>query len=274
MKLTEMKAVAADTLTYFLEVMPEPPFVADDIIIEFASKSNLVKCVRSFCKQYAPDKTFNESQVEELENSVDANAFIGREKSAVIVRINYNLDEQSLRSEVFHELAHIFCAKREIDGDHFIDIYGSGTTPERPDMDFMERAYDGYLVAGHQVWSEFIAQYYALKYTEETHPSTEQAEGYINHWLTSVGTNGVKGDKYALAFACARWLTCYDGDKAVESLKNGPDEPTMQQMAFEACLFLLHDRVSRERPWEITEDFIADLGQKFLIFKTLNLGMM
>ena len=31
-----------------------------------------------------------------------------------------------------------------------------------------ERTYDGVLVGGYAVWSEFIAQYYTLKYTEIT----------------------------------------------------------------------------------------------------------
>ncbi|GHU93057.1 hypothetical protein FACS1894208_01750 [Clostridia bacterium] len=43
--------------------------------------------------------------------------------------------------------------------------HGSGTTPENPNMTAIEQAYDGLIVAGYFVWSEFIAQYYAIKKT-------------------------------------------------------------------------------------------------------------
>lgn len=90
--------------------------------------------------------------------------------------------------------------------------------------------------------------------------------------LSSVGQNGIKGDKYALAFACARWLTCSDADEAVNLLINDPDEAITEQEAFEACLFLLHEHMKAQKPWKITEKFIAELGQNYLMFRMLNAG--
>jgi molybdopterin synthase catalytic subunit len=40
--------------------------------------------------------------------------------------------------------------------------------------------------------------------------------------------------------------------------------------AFEACLFLLYEQMKADKPWRITEDFIAELGQKYLMFRMLN----
>jgi hypothetical protein len=267
MTLAEMKTVASDTLEYFIRIMPEAPFTTRDIIIEFVPKGKMSERARSLCKTCCPDKIINETQAAELEGDIGANALIGREKSAVIIRIDLNRRNTNLRAVVFHELSHIYCAKLEMDEEHFIDIYGSGTTPENPRMTPAERTYDGYLVAGYQVWSEFIAQYYALKYTEKSHPKTARVSDYINELLSSVGENGIKGDKYALAFACARWLTCSDADKSVEALKNDPVEPSLEQSAFEACLFMLHYRVKTETSWRINEEFVADLGYKYLMFK-------
>ena len=57
---------------------------------------------------------------------------------------------------------HICCAKAEMDGEHFIDVYGSGHTPDaNPD----DVEYDGEVSAGYAVWAEFVAEYHAMMKT-------------------------------------------------------------------------------------------------------------
>ena len=45
MTLKEMQACAAETLSYFLEVMPDVPFGKDDIVIEFAKRKVRVNAI-------------------------------------------------------------------------------------------------------------------------------------------------------------------------------------------------------------------------------------
>lgn len=89
MKLAEIKAIAADTLKYFIEVMPDVPFTADDIVIEFAPVTKMAELARALCARYVPDKIINKSQAEELNQTITANALVGKEKSAIIARIDY-----------------------------------------------------------------------------------------------------------------------------------------------------------------------------------------
>ena len=128
MTLTEMQICAADTLSFFLEVMPDAPFSKDDIIFEFASRKDMAERAKVLCAQYCPDKIINDSQSHQLNEYVAANALIGRRKSAVIAWRDHRLDKKDWRRIIFHELVHIYCAKMEMDGEHFIDIYGSGHT--------------------------------------------------------------------------------------------------------------------------------------------------
>ena len=179
------------------------------------------------------------------------------------------MSKQDLRCVCFHEFVHIFCAKLEMDGEHFIDTYGSGTTPER-EMTATEKQYDGLLVSGHFVWSEFIAQYYALKHTEAIRPTVSQMSYYIDSMLAEVGHIDNTGEKYAMAFACARLLTCTDAEKQVAYLKENNEDDLPELKAFQNCLFLLHEHMQAEKPWKITESFIADLGGKYLYFKVAN----
>lgn len=269
MTLLEMETIAAETLSLFIKVMPDVPFTADDIVIDFSQKAKMTQRTRELCEQYVPDKHINESQATQLVTDIGGNALIGREKSAVILCINNKLSKQEMRFICFHEFVHIFCAKLEMDGEHFIDTYGSGTTPER-EMTAKESQYDGLLVAGHFVWSEFIAQYYALKHTEEFRPTVSQMSQYIDSLLAEVGHTDNTGEKYAMAFACARLLTCTDAEEQVAYLKEGNEDDLPELKAFQNCLFYLHDKIQEVKPWKITENFIAELGKRYLYFKITN----
>lgn len=270
MNLAEMHSIAANTLEYFIQTMPDAPFTVYDVVIEFAPKAKMAERARALCAQFVPGKTINESQARELTEGIDANALIGKEKSAVIARVNNKRSALAWREVFFHEFMHIYCAKLEMNGEHFIDVYGSGTTPENPNMTPAEKTYDGVLVGGYAVWSEFIAQYYTLKHTELTHPTVDEVSDYINKLLHSVGHMNNKGDKYALSLACARLLTCSDAEETVSMLKEPDDEMPLGQRTFLSCLYLLHEHLQDERPWEISEEFIADLGIRYFFFKAMN----
>jgi len=269
MTLKEMQAVAAETLAQFIKVMPDCPFKAADIVVEFAPQAKMAQRTRELCELYVPDKSINEAQAKQLITDVSGNALVGRDKSAVILLIDSTLTKQELRCVCFHEYTHLFCGKLEMDGEHFIDTYGSGTTPER-EMTSQEKQYDGLLVSGYRVWSEFIAQYYAIKHTEKIIPTVKQMSHYINGMLSEVGHTDHIGEKYALAFACARLLTCKDAEDQVAYLKENNEDDLPKLKAFQSCLFYLHEHMQSEKPWKITESFIAGLGERFLYFKAVN----
>jgi hypothetical protein len=269
MTITAMQTCAADTLQLFIKTMPDCPFIADDIVIEFAPKAKMAERTHALCEKYVPDKNINDSQASHLVTDTAGNALVGRDKSAVIFCSRIKMSVQEMRCTAFHEFTHIYCAKLEMDGEHFIDIYGSGTTPER-EMTSTEMQYDDVLVAGYFVWSEFIAQYYALKHTEQLRPTVKQMSHYIDSLIAEVGHTDNVGEKYAMAFACARLLTCTDAEKQIAYLKENNEDDLPELKALQSCAFFLHEHMQAEKPWKISEDFIAELGQKYLYFKVLN----
>ena len=269
MTLSEMQTIASETLAQFIKVMSAVPFTAKDIVIEFAPKTKMAQRTEELYQKYAPEKKLNESQAKQLITDTGGNAIIGRNKSAVILCINTRISDQELRCVCFQEFTHIFCAKFEMDDEHFIDTYGSGTTPER-EMTASEKQYDGLLVSGYFVWSEFIAQYYALKHTEKLRPTVKQMSHYIDGMLSEVGHIDNTGEKYAMAFACARLITCKDAEEQVSYLKENNEDDLPELKAFQSCLFLLYDHMQNGQPWKISEDFISELGSKYLYFKVVN----
>lgn len=271
MNLEEMRVCAAETLALFFDTMPDIPFSPDDIMIEFAPKQQMAARARALCAEYVPDKTINDSQARQLNVEIAANALIGREKSVVLARIDRRRSRQDWRMVIYHELAHIYCAKMEMtESEHFIEVYGSGSTPENPDMTSGEKAYDGTLVGGYDVWSEFIAQYYALKHTGTHEYAVADRDAYINHLLADVNISSGNSAKGALGMACAYLLTCFDAEETVAMLKEPNDEMPHAQRAFLNCLLLIHRQMQKEKPWRINEEFIAALGSAYIAFKTFN----
>jgi hypothetical protein len=210
----------------------------------------------------------------ELENIIGANALIGREKSAVLVRIDRKRTKKDLREVMFHELTHIFCGKTEMDGEHFIDIYGSGHTPdENPE----NKVYDGQLNAGYVVWSEFIAQYYALRYVHQNGYLSESLSGELFGLLGEVHAGNVNDGKKAFAMACSYMLACSDVDNLIARLGE-PDfifddnEPhgAQTRAAFKNCLLKFYENLKKEKPWKISTTFIEELGVKYHMFVGIN----
>ena len=275
MTTKEAQACAAETLTYFMQTMPDAPFTEDEIIIEFAPQTKMVERYKALCALYRPEQIINENQAYQLANTIAANAILGRGKSAILVCNNPQNDRIDWQLLIFHELMHIFCAKLEMDEkDHFIDIYVSGHTP---DMNPDDKIYDGHLNAGYELWSEFIAQYYALKMVEQrTYKFTDVINGVANS-LLDVRPDTIFNDKTALAVACAYMLTCEDAEATLENFDaqgflfdDGIQYAVNARMALRNCVEYLHRKIQTEKPWRITESYIAELGESFIAFKTLN----
>jgi len=268
MKLVEMQSIATDTLDYFIRTMPEVPFKADDVAIEFVPKVKMAERIRSLRMQYTQDKIINANQAQELSQSIDANTLIGRENSTVIARMISKRSAQTWRGVIFHELMHIYCAMHEM--DHFVEADGSGNAPTGRKMTAAEKKHQRTLVHGHKVWSEFIAQYYTFIHTEITHPKYSEVSDYVDILLYFIGRMNDKKDKYSLSFACARLLTCSDVEETISMLKKTYDDMPAERRAALSCLFSLHEHLEAEKPWKISEDFIADLGNRYFSFLAAN----
>lgn len=270
MKLKEMQSCAADTLEYFIRVMPEAPFGADDIHIEFAPKGNMAERFKSLCKLYSPDRLINEHHEFAIESRNFGNAIIGRDKSALALRIDYKIAELDLRRIVFHELMHIYCGKTEVDGEHFIDVFGSGHTPD-PDPE--DKAYDGYLNAGYFIWSEFIAEYTAtMKTTPANHAFADAAESVLG--LLDEIVIGNAQSKYTFAMMSAYILSCMDAKNLLENMSFIiPSDSNNEEQAIEMlqkCLRCLYEQVQSEKPYKITEAFVAGFGGLYISFLAMN----
>ena len=260
MTVKEMQTCASETLDYFLEVMPDTPFTAEDIVIEFAPKSKMAERYRELAAIYKPTMWLNASRERELNSTIAGNALIGKNKSAVLMRADRRYTPPHLRHDVFHELAHIFCGKLE-NSEGFVDVYGDGTTgPGIPD----NKIYDGMINAGYSVWSEFIAEYYTQKHTEPKRKLAEMTRTMYS-FLSEVTHQNQFHAKSPFAYACSYFLNAEDAAEELASLSEEHSD-TNEGTTFYICLNALYNQVQKDKPWEITEDFIHDIGSKYLMY--------
>jgi hypothetical protein len=275
MTIKEAKAVAADTVRYFLSVMPDAPFGEPDIIIEFSPKNKMAETYRALCVKHGLTLVMNDIQAEDINTNVAANALIGREKSAILIRNNSRNTANDWKRIVFHELTHIFCGKLEMDKDkHFLNVYVSGHTPdENPE----NKAYDGFLNAGYTIWSEFIAQYYALKYCQPQRYSYVDVVNGLMDTLSEVIVNSQYNPKPGFAYACAYLLNCEDAERTLQSLAErdflydwDEDHGENAQETLRRILLLLNAHIQLKKPWIIDEEFIGDVGSLYVLLLTAN----
>lgn len=269
--LKEMQSCANETLVFFVQEMPDVPFRTEDVDIIFAPRSEISARFKAFAEQYAPERlrSLTDNHLEALETTLYGNAIIGRDRSAALLRRNYNIGRDNLRRIVFHELMHIHCAKTEVDGEHFIDIYGSGHTHDlHPD----DKIYDGQVNAGYTVWCEFIAEYFAtVKSSPQKNRFITIAEKLLD--LLKDITVAEEGAKYSFSFLSAYILSCADAPEAIKKLggiSDGSPNGEAATQALQDCLAYLHDHVQSKQPCKISEDFIHTLGCLYLMFVIRN----
>ena len=128
------------------------------------------------------------------------------------------------------------------------------------------------------IWSEFIAHYFTLSNTVAANYKFIDVMDYVFDLLGDVTLKtNEQIRKTSFAMACSHLLTCNDFRELLDNLENSDciyhdadNHGNQNRMLFKRCLEMLHENVSKDEPWRITEDFIASLGQKFLMYMIMN----
>lgn len=267
MTITEMCERAKQVLIYFLQTMPDIPFGEDDIIFDFATPNKMFWRYKALCEQYRPRRIILKEYEEQLANGISGQAIIGEGKSAILICTKQPLLKANLPYIVFHELMHIYCAKIEVDGQHFLDIYGSDTPYETDEV-----LHDGY-----HIWSEFIADYYAVKHTQRGQFTFESVRDDILQCLEKDITGEGKDSRRDFVCACLNLLTMHEAEAVLPRLTdsdiifsgNSTKAQNIRRI-FANCVQLLYKQIQTTKPYKINEDFIVELGESYSSFETAN----
>jgi hypothetical protein len=262
-----MRERADKTLKYFFEVMPDIPFGTDDIIFDFAPPSKMAARYKALCAEYRPREIILEEHEEQLADGTGGQAIIGEGKSVVLICTKQPYLNANLRRIIFHELTHIYCAKTETDGEHFVDIYESG----KPYDEKSEDLCDGYFI-----WSEFIADYISHEKTINGKSVFEYGcRGDVIRCLDAVVIG--EDSRRDFEWACLNILNASEPEKIIsricepDYLLSGIGEyaDNARKYLYD-CLQLLYKQIQKPKPWKIEKDFILQFGKLYTLFKNYN----
>ena len=170
-------------------------------------------------------------------------------------------DEGQIFHTLLHELSHIFCIHNEIEGGHFFDRYCMG-----------ERSIeDGTINAGYAIWREIIAEVMAKEISPDmkSRKLDKSMQREIDHYR-KVTSPLNPADKYALSNMIDT-IMCMDEVKGGISWTDLEAKLTALDTPYMSVVELAFSQLRNDKPYEISADFIMELGNAFLVAKAARL---
>lgn len=253
-------------------------FSPDNVMIAFCTLKNIREVYTSFTKRYG---FHSENRSMESFRSQLAEAFIGKTDidspghvDGILIRTDppVEFDKQEYYMLIIvHELAHIFSCANEIKtariaGEGFYDLYCSGAPSSSA-----ESITDGQINGGYAVWREFVADYMAGMVLDHPHRSLKD----IKQNLFELASN-VKAGNPSAKTSLSRYLSmAFDSTefKAAKTWGNFEAALSSLELPFISVIELIYRHLQHDKYYEITLEFIQELGALYLIETVKNTPM-
>ena len=245
-------------------------YTSDNIKMAFCTRNNIEEIYNAFTSQYG---FHAESGSSSRFSSELAEAFIGQTDcgdpehvDGILIRTDppANLDSpESYLYILVHELAHIFCTTHEIDSaeykdQRFYDHYCAGTPTSSA-----ERISDGQMNAGYAIWREFIADIMAdIVYQQPSMHIEEMKDTLL--LLAHDMKVGNPAAKSCLRYYLSNIMNSWEGGE-IESWPDLKKILEKYELPFLNIVHLVFDQLHTERCYEITPEFITDLGNAYMM---------
>lgn len=233
-------------------------FSSDNLILTCFITEDQEEVFEQFCSRYFPCRMTDRYQ-EDGYFDFRASSFIGRDNGGIdgiLLRTDIPYQPGELLHIFLHELAHIFCAHKELDGKSFYDEYCEGYAQTKEE--------DGMINAGYAVWRECIAEIIAIELDDcfEIAP-LEEKKKTLRQMRSEIEPVGGKLLVSEILTAVMTSLevetsqTWEEAEKVIRSLSLFDTPPEM-------ALFRLVYAQLRTGLIEIDIDFIHELGYLYL----------
>lgn len=244
-----------DALAVFSEFI-ESDINQNIVKLIFFTRDNAVPKYGEMCKDF-PQFLSEPYKDEGYFDGTAASAFVNGNKYGVLIDADIPFPRKDVVMAFLHEISHLFCTRNEVPGGNFYDKYCTGTGTE-----------DGMINAGHMIWREAIAdimadaamsdfafmtladvhdkvmkQYTALSFI---YPDSKRAMSMIIAYkMLSREVAGTEDWNEAEAAIMAQYS--FDDPRMIKILK------------------LVFEKLHTPPFWEITPEFITDLGDLYLM---------
>lgn len=251
----ELTEIFFEALGLFNECL-ESDISESNTVIAFFTPDNGIAVYEKFCKEHFPKNLSENYKAEGYMDSFAAQAFVSVKEYGVLIREDIDFTLAELQYTLLHEISHMFCTRNEVENGCFFDRYCMGSGEE-----------DGIINAGYAIWREAIADIMADSVLSENATMTlNQVKTEVLKLFDQVGFENPDSKKCVsliLAYIMiSREVACtYEWQEAEKEIEN--------QISFSNSIMMLLLEMSfvkmKESPfWEITPDFIIDLGSTYI----------
>ena len=251
----ELKEYFFSALKMFNESL-DSDISEDNLMIDFFNPKNGIAVYEEFCKARFPQYLDEPYREEGYFDDIAAQAFVGEDYYGVLIRENVDFTLGEVLQMFLHEISHLYCTQNEISGGHFFDKYCMGSGVE-----------DGMINAGYAIWRETIADIMADSILSEF-PSLTLAMAKdeirnLNREITFTNPCSKKAMSLVIVYVMiSREVSTIDdwptAEKRIKKIIDF-DEPLMY-----GILELVFTKLRTSPFWEITPDFVTELGQMYL----------
>lgn len=251
----ELTDIFFEAVSLFNECL-DSDITRDNTVLAFFTPDNGLTVYEDFCHRYFPEHLNEDYRADGYFQSFAAQAFVSPDRYGVMIRSDLDFSLAELQRVFLHEISHLFCCKNEISTGDFFDRYCTGYGVE-----------DGMMNAGYAIWREAVADIMAdsvlSEYTSLTLRDVSAKIKELYGELSPLNPDAKKCMALILVYiiitsevgGATEW-----GSAEAELRKHIEVKDEMLYPIVKMTFENLH----RSPFWEITPEFIGDLGEAYL----------
>ena len=225
-------------------------------ILAFFDPRNGMEVYERLCKEHFPKYLKENYKHDGYFDSFAAQAFVNDEEYGVLIRSDIDFPLLELHSMFLHEISHLYCTRNEIHGGNFFDRYCMGSGEE-----------DGMLNAGYAIWREAVADIMAdTVWSASGDKTLRKVKSKVDRLNNMISSEDKDSKKYMARIIFHIIAT----DEVVYAKSWAEAETKIEKcIKFEypqtvMILKAVFDNLHEPEFWEITPDFIKELGQLYI----------
>lgn len=230
----------------------------ENVKLIFFTKENAVKRYEEMCRDF-PQHLSEPYTAEGYFDDTAASAFVNGDKYGVLANADIDFPLGEVLQMYLHEIAHLFCTKNEILGGNFFEKYCMGSGYD-----------DGLMNAGYAIWREAIADIVAdAVMSDYSTMSLAMARENIIRLYDEVSFQNAGSKKamsliIAYSMISAEVARTRDWSKAKKEIQKCCEFDEQMVLILEMVFKKIHQQLL----WEITPDFIEELGNRYCMLLT------
>ncbi len=252
----ELTDIFFEAVSLFTECL-DSDITRENTVLAFFAPDNGLEVYEGFCRKYFPKYLSENYRVDGYFQSFAAQAFVSPDRYGVMIRSDIEFRLAELQRVFLHEISHLFCCRNEISTGDFFDRYCM------TGYDIQ----DGMMNAGYAVWREAVADIMAdSMLSDYTSLTLHDVSGEIEDLYGELSLLNPDSKKCMALILVYIMLTSEVGGAAEWTSAEAElrKHLTVKDEMLYTIVKMTFENLHRSPFWEITSEFIRDLGEAYL----------